>query len=972
VEIANKENADMVIADEIRALKELVKQQDAAAVYSRGLALGTEFPQHEYLSYATAWAAARLGKNQECLELLAPALALKPEQFAYLSLRANACLALQRYAEAQADFLKLSALKPEVPSLWKTLLRIRKESGLNVELPRNLVIVADEMAQAYRTRKWEQCTALLAELQALEPLTWHYWKLLTDDFLSRLMQPVSAWKEFYEFAAARLSDMDEPVSPLVDRNIPYLAFCNYFSALIKIGEADIVIAAMRQFAALFQRPCPARYGPAVCALLIREKRYAECLEIDAAIEAGLSDEAARKEYRLQAYPSKWACRRAQAEAAGESDPASSNALSDSLFDELQAAVSRDTPPGRVLELAFQCWDAIRALDGMRLLDLRFDQRQLAILKARIQAALEQRQPLSLLRLGDGEAYGFGTGPDSPCADAMSDIVETVETVWWGRRLPAEVRNALADGFQASLASADVIGLPGALRLTRDLPLAQEAPRPESLLECKYRVLFEGINGLLERRVFNTATSWVDEFCNLMLADHTYLAGLIERARAVVVVGCFDIPTGHLFDHAKIVQVPVPPVSKMKALGTRQFGAAILPEVIDEVRASVLCHAAPGVLILISAGFAGKTLLGSARAAGAVAIDFGSALDALMGYQTRSLELAAQATTQGPRDQAVEIAGIPVVAPAPVVRIKLEDINPNGRLPLFFQDRARLGCVTSVKLLDEKTLICCNLVGRRIYLIEFDAVTGHSRVLDSRATVFEGESVETDLCDADREGRVLTTAFYKGSATLYQREGSRLHHVRDLPFKLDGYAHGVKFYRPGIAAVAIAKGAMGIYFYDLDRCTCLLHVDTGMKVQDLCFVSDHRFVAVLGYGSPSPQAAAPSYDSALCLYEFNLAERTYAMVKRAVYVDIHLDSCVRDGVGNLYINNQFNDQVCIVDEHTLQPARAVAGFDFPHGLDVRFGLLASSNYGSNEVLLHQLATLQAVQEGAPASATVQLV
>lgn len=943
----------MDIAEEVRSLKELVKQQDAGAVYARGLGLRAQLPQHEYLSYATAWAAARLGKHEECLELLAPAIALKPEQFAYLSLRANASLALQRYDAASADFLKLAALKPEVPSLWKTLLRIKRESGMAFELPRNLIIVVDDMAQAYRTRQWERCTALLAELRALEPLTWRYWQLLTDDFLSRLERPASAWKEFYEHAAARLTDTAQPVSPLVDRNIPYLAFCNYFAALIKLGETGTIVAAMRQFAAFFQRPCPAKYGPAVCALLIREKRYAECLEIDAAIEAGLSDETARKEYRLQTFSSKWACRRGLAEAAGVVDPASSNALSDSLFDELRLAAGGDTPQGRVLALAFRCWNAVRELGGMRLLDLRFDPQQLALLKARVQTALEERQPLLLLRLGDGEAYGFRTAPASEPAGAPPDIAETVETVWWGRRLAPETRDALIDGFQASLASADVIGLPGALRLVRDLPLASTAPRPESLLDFKYRVLFGGVNGLLERGVFSGKTGWVDEFCNLMLADHAYLAGLIGRASAVVLVGCFDIPAGHLFDHPTIIPVPVPPVSKMKALGTRQFGAVILPDIIDEVRESVLRHAAPGVLVLVSAGFAGKTLLGPARAAGAVAIDFGSALDALMGYQTRSLELAAQAATQGPRDLAVDIAGIPVVMPAPAVRIRLEDINPNGRLPLFIQNRARLGCVTSVKLLDEKTLICCNLVGRRIYLIEFDAATGRSEVLDSRDTVFEGEPVETDLCDTDGEGRVLTTAFYKGSATLYRRDSARLCHVRDLPFKLQGYAHGIKFYRPGVAAVSIAKGAMGVYFYDLDSCACLLHVDTGMKVQDVCFVSENRFVAVLGYGSPGAQAGGGAYDSALCLYEFNLVERTYAMVKRAVYADIHLDCCVRDGVGNLYINDQFHDKVCMVDEDTLQPRTAIAGFDFPHGLDVRFGLLASSNYGSNEVLVHQL-------------------
>ena len=60
--------------------------------------------------------------------------------------------------------------------------------------------------------------------------------------------------------------------------------------------------------------------------------------------------------------------------------------------------------------------------------------------------------------------------------------------------------------------------------------------------------------------------------------------------------------------------------------------------MNDIKKKVGPHLYPGTLLLLSAGFAGKPILKLAKDKGAVALDFGSSIDHIMGYKTRNLEL----------------------------------------------------------------------------------------------------------------------------------------------------------------------------------------------------------------------------------------------------------------------------------------------------------------------------------------------
>jgi hypothetical protein len=633
--------------NKINNLKALVKQQNYQEAYDAGVIILSETPKHEYASYATAWAAARLGKMEECLDYIAPAIARKPDNFSYLSLRAHSYLALNRYAEALPDFQKMAAERPDAPAIWRTLIKIRAEFDPDLSLPRNLIVIADEMTTAYRRRDWKQCQLLLAELEGVEPITARYWQLLTDDFLSCLQDPLQAWSIFHQYACKRLADTIDPVSPLVDRNIAYLAFCNYFACLIKTGDTNRIITELPMFKSLYRRPCPANHVVAVAALLMRDLRHAECLDVVDGIEAELPNEAAKRNFRLKVYSSRWACRQALLTAAGNAAPNTSttNLLSEGLLNEMLAVFQPGSQQQLALDDFLLCWKKICDLSDRLLLDVRFNSTQLATLKSLIKDALAGKSPFSLIRISDGDSYGFrDIAPELYSSQATIDIDRSSETIWWGRALTPAIRRHLTLGFLDSLYTANVIGFPGALRMARDLTAWPTEQRScPSMLELKYRVLFSGMRAILDDLRIGSDSWWTDEFCNVALSDPDYIANLMETATSVVIVGCFDIPKGHLFDNPKVTVIAVPPARKVAFIGTKKFGHSILPDMLGEVTIALAKLAGPGVLALVSAGFAGKSLLSVAKQAGAVALDFGSGMDHIMGYQTRSLELAVHSS-----------------------------------------------------------------------------------------------------------------------------------------------------------------------------------------------------------------------------------------------------------------------------------------------------------------------------------------
>jgi hypothetical protein len=279
-------------------------------------------------------------------------------------------------------------------------------------------------------------------------------------------------------------------------------------------------------------------------------------------------------------------------------------------------------------------------------------------------------------------------------------------------------------------------------------------------------------------------------------------------------------------------------------------------------------------------------------------------------------------------------------------IPFEDINQSGRGPLFIKDRKRLATMTSVKILDENTLTGCSFVGRKIYLTRFDRKKKTYSMLDSINTTYAGETTETDLCDADSQGNIITSNFYLGTFTHYRRVGDKLEFVRDLPFSLGGAVHGVKFYSDDIIAVTVTKGPTGVHFLNIKTLEPVLHVEFPVKTQDACILSDNKMLMLAAHGTPKSKVGS-MYHSTVSIVDFDLNKKTYTIVKTKECGLGHFD-CATYHNGKVFLTDQFNDCVKVMNPETLDMVDSIKGFDFPHGIDIKYNMLAVSNYGNNTI------------------------
>jgi hypothetical protein len=286
-------------------------------------------------------------------------------------------------------------------------------------------------------------------------------------------------------------------------------------------------------------------------------------------------------------------------------------------------------------------------------------------------------------------------------------------------------------------------------------------------------------------------------------------------------------------------------------------------------------------------------------------------------------------------------------------IPIEDLH-SAHEDVYIGERLRKSTATSVVLLDANTLACCHFNGCRMFLIRFDLERGTYTLLDSIDTVYKGTRCETDLMTGDGTGGLVTTNFFQLTCSLYQRSGDSIKFVRDIAYNAGDRVHGVKFYGPNIIAVTSRYGAGGVHFFDSNTLERRFFIAArGISVQDVCFPNPSRAIMISTLGSPQLFTPRPIYSSVIHVVDFDFKGRKGAVVKQKTFEAAHFDNIVLHG-NRVFITDQYNNVVLALDSETLESVDAFDGYDFPHGLDINFGLLAVTNYGANTVEIRPLA------------------
>jgi hypothetical protein len=308
-----------------------------------------------------------------------------------------------------------------------------------------------------------------------------------------------------------------------------------------------------------------------------------------------------------------------------------------------------------------------------------------------------------------------------------------------------------------------------------------------------------------------------------------------------------------------------------------------------------------------------------------------------------------------RSTSGDIDGPVATAPPAVKRMALRLTSPDAGpdiKPVFIGDHVRHSNLTSAQFLSDDLLACGSFDGRRIDLVSINNDSGTLQRLHSAPGTYRGRRVQNDLLGASASGEFFATSnFHSGSSTLYSHDGQKIFHVRDFPNRLTGYVHGVRFYNDRVLALTACSGPMGVHFFDVESGAHLLGIKIARKCQDVVFLSPTRMLVLAVTGHPQFMSF-PIYDSEIWVVDFDLKTGKHEIRGGRRFSKTHYDAGVIHE-GTLFITDQYNNRVQMIDIETLERVGSFGGYNFPHGLDIRNGVMAVTNYGTSTLTIDKL-------------------
>jgi hypothetical protein len=264
------------------------------------------------------------------------------------------------------------------------------------------------------------------------------------------------------------------------------------------------------------------------------------------------------------------------------------------------------------------------------IDIRLSGDSQTQLLSYISGKLTSDEPLSLVRVGDGESYALEIPDECPVSteEAREDNLAR-EYHWWGGPIDSVNREDIQSRVRSALSSADILGVPSPYRVLRDA----SGTKKRFGSRRNHRGLIVALNAIGSQISINEKVV-TEERCHQVLFDSAILKSLCDQAKRVIFVGCWSADQIDFGTSTSVEHIMISPHSKVRSVSTS--GEPPIHEIYPQLIARIQERAAAGTLVLVSAGIIGKAFCDAGRKAGAVALDIGSTSDYLVGYQTRAI------------------------------------------------------------------------------------------------------------------------------------------------------------------------------------------------------------------------------------------------------------------------------------------------------------------------------------------------
>jgi len=244
---------------------------------------------------------------------------------------------------------------------------------------------------------------------------------------------------------------------------------------------------------------------------------------------------------------------------------------------------------------------------------------------RICAALERREPFSLIRLGDGE--GNFLAPTFEASDpCLDDLCGRIIANWFGADgLDAGGAKALRTGLADAIDGADLLGIPNLARL---------AYERTNDLRGYWGVYFAALYVLDTLRRQQLVSAVIHQ---RLFNNESFLHAL-SRADGINTITChpeFGPKLRAKLGVARGEDLVVPGEQGVPALSGETKRGRHYPDAFERTLAEIDAFAS-GDVVLVGAGLCGKIYVDRAKRKGCVALDVGAIVDYLVGVNSRSI------------------------------------------------------------------------------------------------------------------------------------------------------------------------------------------------------------------------------------------------------------------------------------------------------------------------------------------------
>ena len=271
---------------------------------------------------------------------------------------------------------------------------------------------------------------------------------------------------------------------------------------------------------------------------------------------------------------------------------------------------------------------------------------------RIMRAVDAREPLSLIRLGDGEGVFL---PCNRFSTMKSKDQAAIQRAWWGGTALDETdADTLGKELREAILDCDVLGIPDIERLARGTCSRQAERLSRGRNARGLLAVLDMVSGANDPEFAKQMRSKAITSCHIHQSfDYWGLWDLLlPRFRSVSLVTCRPTLADILsrrYDLAIRDVHLIPP--ERKGASSHDHNAHF-PEIYRKTQEK-LSGTGPGHVVLVAGGFLGKMYCHTIKAAGGIALDIGSAADFWCGLDTR--EVLTSSEHEGPKGLSTRIS-----------------------------------------------------------------------------------------------------------------------------------------------------------------------------------------------------------------------------------------------------------------------------------------------------------------------------